>query len=293
MKPAGRRLPLVPARSWSLAAGLAVTWLLGAVAPGLAQVSPAEIVSPELKAAEAQYLPQLKQISHSITLTKFPFSFFLSRYVGLDPAKQAEADSRGLEFVKFHDRVVLKVTGNYNAAYNAARVTQNERASRTFHEVIIPIVRLVTDQIPKDAACDAIGFEISYHSRTGTGDYDYEGKEILVVVFEKNDAFAFALATDDSNRQEILNRSEVYLNGAEYGLSLSGPDPLVVEGLERSSSKKPSERSSARVAGRVSSDHQINSNLLFGKSPPFAGRQHHFGRVIGRTQCPDQTRAGI
>jgi hypothetical protein len=260
--------PLVSPRSGPLAAGLAVVWLLSAAMPGRTQVSPAEIVNPELKAAEAQYFPQLKQLSQSIARTKFPFSFFLSRYVGLDPAKQAEADSRGLEFVRFHDRIVLKVTGNYNAAYNADRVTQNERASRTFHEVIVPIMSLVRDQFPQDAACDAIGFEISFHSRTGTRNYDYEGKEILVVVFEKRDAFAFSQTADDSDRQEILNRSEVYLNGAEYGLSLSGPAPLNVEGLARPSSRKTSDHPVTQVTGHATSDRQINSSLLFGRRTP-------------------------
>jgi hypothetical protein len=272
MKPEDKRLPLIAARLWSLSAGLAVIWIVSGATPGMAQVSPAEVVGPDLKAAEAQYFPQLKQLSHSITQTKFPFSFFLSRYVGLDPAKQAEADSRGLEFVKFHDRIVLKVTGNYNAAYNADRLTQNERASHAFHDVIIPLVQLVTNQIPRDATCDAIGFEISYHSRTNTSNYDYEGKEILVIVFEKSDAIAFSQATDDSERQEILDHSEVYLNGAEYGLSLSGPEPQIVEGPGRSNSHKAADvdPSSARVADHPSPGHQINSRLLLGKSSPFS-----------------------
>src|SRR5437660_12924256 len=87
-----------------------------------AQVSPAEILNPDLKALEETYFPQLKALNQSISKTKFPFPFYLSRYVGLDPAQQAEADSRGLEFVRFQDRVILKVTGNYNAAYDTNRM---------------------------------------------------------------------------------------------------------------------------------------------------------------------------
>ena len=266
MKLKERRFMLVAARSRLLFAGLAVFWLASGAVSVMAQVSPAEIVNPDLKAAEAQYFPQLKQIGDSITRTKFPFHFSLSRFVGLDPAKQAEADSRGLEFVKFHDRIVLKVTGNYNAAYNAGRLTQNERASRVFHEVVIPMVQLVSNQIPRDADCDAIGFEISYHSRTSSGNYDYEGKEILVVVLEKGDAFAFSQAAGDSDRQEILDRSEVYVNGAEYGLSLSGPDPQIVERLGRSSAHRATDIPPAQASGHPNPDHLINSKLLFGKS---------------------------
>jgi hypothetical protein len=54
-----------------------------------AQVSPAEIVNPQLKAAEQTYFPQLLALNRAIAATKFPFPFALSRYVGLDPDKQA------------------------------------------------------------------------------------------------------------------------------------------------------------------------------------------------------------
>src|ERR1700747_437374 len=137
----------------------------GAV-PVLAQVSPNEILNPDLKALEQTYFQQLIGINQSIAKIKFPFPFYLSRYVGLDPAKQAEADSRGLEFVRFQDRVILKVTGNYNAAYNTVRLTQNERAAGTFRTVVLPILQLLTDALPQDMACDGIGFEISHHTRT-------------------------------------------------------------------------------------------------------------------------------
>src|SRR5712691_3098225 len=197
-------------------------WICAAVLlcakPGFAQVSPAEILNPDLKAAEGKYFSQLKELHNQISHLKFPFPFLLSRYVGIDPAKQAETDSRGLEFVRFHDRVVLKVTGNYNAAYNSELLTQNQRASRAFQEVIIPVLRLVTSQIPADVTCDAIGLEISYHTRAPTSNFDYEGKEILVVVFDRGDAFAFPRAGSDADRQEILNRSAIYLNGADFGL---------------------------------------------------------------------------
>ena len=153
-----------------------------------AQVSPAEVLNPDLKALEQSYFPQLKSINEAIAKTKFPFPFYLSRYVGLDPAQQAEADSRGLEFVRFQDRVILKITGNYNAAYDTLRLTQNERAAATFRTVVLPILNLMTIALPEDLSCDGIGFEISHHTRTRDRSYDYEGKEILVVVFDRDDA---------------------------------------------------------------------------------------------------------
>ncbi|HEV2196032.1 MAG TPA: hypothetical protein VGR55_10655 [Candidatus Acidoferrum sp.] len=214
--------------------------------PAAAQVSPNEILNPDLKALEQTYFQQLIGINQSIAKIKFPFPFYLSRYVGLDPAKQAEADSRGLEFVRFQDHVILKITGNYNAAYDTLRKTQNERAAATFRSIVLPVLQVVTAALPEDLACDGIGFEISHHTRTNDRSYDFEGKETLVVVLDRADAWAMSRAGSDAERQEILNRSKVFVSGKDYGLSLTERDPVNVETLARSIPAKPDATSSAR-----------------------------------------------
>jgi len=228
-----------------------------------AQVSPSEILNPDLKALEETYFQQLKTLNQSISKTKFPFPFYLSRFVGLDSAQQAEADSRGLEFVRFQDRVILKITGNYNAAYDAARLTQNERAADTFRAVVLPIVNLAAAALPTDLPCDGIGFEISHHTRDRS--YDYEGKENLVLVLDRDDAWALSRASMDLERQEILNRSKVFISGKDFGLSLTERDPLNVEALPRSVPAKPDATSTARssTAGHSSllkSNHPVSAN---------------------------------
>src|SRR6202165_1453009 len=225
-----------------------------------AQVSPAEILNPDLKVLEETYFPQLKTLNQSIARTKFPFPFYLSRFVGLDPAQQAEADSRGLEFVRFQDRVILKVTGNYNAAYDTNRMTQNERAAGTFRTVILPVLDLATAALPHDVACDGIGFEISYHARSRERSYDFEGKENLVLVLDRNDAWALSGATTDPVRQEILNRSKVFVSGTDFGLSLTERDPLNVQALPRSIPARPDATSTARSSTLVGRSPLLNSN---------------------------------
>jgi cell division septation protein DedD len=220
--------------------------------PTFAQVNPAEILNPDLKALEQTYFQQLIAINQSIAKTRFPFPFYLSRHVGLDPAQQAEADSRGLEFVRFQDRVILGVTGNYNAAYDTLRLTQNERAAATFRSVILPVLSVVTAALPEDLACDGIGFEISYHTRTKDRSYDFEGKEILVVVLDRADAWVMARAATDAERQDILNRSRVFVSGVDYGLSLTERDPLNVQTLPRSVPAKPDATSTARSSAMAS-----------------------------------------
>jgi len=225
-----------------------------------AQVSPAEILSPDLKALQESYIPQLKTLNQSIARIKFPFPFYLSRFVGIDPTQQAEADSRGLEFVRFQDRVVLKVGGNYSAAYDTNRMTQNERAAATLRTVILPVLELVTAAMPHDLACDGIGFEISYHARSRERSYDFEGKENLVLVLDRIDAWALSSATTDAARQEILNRSKIYVSGTDFGISLTERDPLNVQSLPRSIPAKPDATSTARSSTLVARSPFLKSS---------------------------------
>ena len=227
-----------------------------------AQVSPNEILDPQLKSLEAQYLPQLKTINQHIARKQFPFPFYLSRVVGLDPAQQVEADTRGLEFKHFRDRVVLKATGNYNAAYDKKQLSRNEQAARTFRDVMLPILQIITQNIPPDIDCDAIGMEISYHVRDRQKSYDYEGAENLVVVLDRKDAFQMVLEKDDNARQVLLDRSLVYLGGEEYGLSLLDRDPVVVDKQARAKSNQIDAGSTLSASTSASRLIRSNPNLL-------------------------------
>jgi hypothetical protein len=197
-----------------------------AAKPAFAQVSPAEVSSTKLRSLEQKHLQELKLLHRAIVDTKFPFAVYLTRYVTADPEKQVTFDSRGIEFVNFQNDVVLKTSAIYRAAYNSDQLTQNERAAHTLRDVITPILGLVADQIPPDIECDAIGFEIAYHTHSPNKSYEFEGKEILAVVLVRDDAFAYAKTADEEQRQGILNRSLIYVNGKEFGLALGDRNPL-------------------------------------------------------------------
>lgn len=241
---------------WATALSLACAYA------GFAQVSPSEILNPQLRALESQYFPQLKVINQQVSKTHFPFPFYLSRVVGLNPSAQTEADTRGLEFRRFKDRVVLKATGNYNAAYDAKQLTRNERAARTFHDVFLPIFQVITQNIPPDIDCDAIGIEVAFHVRDRQKSYDFEGQDILVVVLDRKDAFQIVLENSDNTRQEILDRSLVYLGGEEYGLSLLDRDPTMVDQQARAKSKPVDATWSASFPTSASRLLRSNPNLM-------------------------------
>ena len=242
--------------------GLSSALSLLCASASIAQVSPNEILNPQLKALESQYFSQLKTINQKIAKAQFPFPFFLSRVVGLDPSEQVEADARGLEFKRFRDRVVLKATGNYNAAYNPQQLSRNEQAARTFRDVMMPILQVVTQNIPPDIDCDAIGMEVAYHVRDRQKSYDYEGREILVVVLDRKDAFQLVLEKDDNARQEILNRSLIYLGGEDYGLSLLDREPMVIDKQARRKTGETDATSSASSYTSASRLIRSNPNLI-------------------------------
>ncbi len=222
--------------------GCTIALLIAAVR-SLAQVGPAEIENPRLKAREHAYLRQLVETSRAISTLKFPFVFSLNRYVGLNPKEQVGADARGLEFVDFHGRSVLKLSGNYNAAFSADRLTPNQRSGRVFNEVITPILGLLPEHFKSDDDFEAFGFEISYHVRLWKHGYDYEGKEILAAILDKADALNYSRETDESKRQAILNRSEIYLDGKPFGLALGTAEPVDPEMMIR-----PAEKAAAAIS---------------------------------------------
>jgi hypothetical protein len=186
----------------------------------MAQVSPAELRNPKLKMLEQTYLADLIALHESISRLKFPFKLSLNRNVGLDPKDQVGADSRGLEFVIFNERKLLKVTANYNAAFDADLVTANQRGGRVLSEVILPTLHVLANRFGEKDPFDGFGFEIGYHVRINKRSHGYEGNEVLVMVFDKEDALRYADLREDDKKQEILNRSEIYLNGNPIQLAL-------------------------------------------------------------------------
>jgi hypothetical protein len=119
---------------------------------------------------------------------------------------------------------------------------------------------LTTTTLPQDIACDGIGFEISYHARSREPSYDFEGKENLVLVLDRIDAWALSSATTDSGRQEILNRNKIYVSGTDFGLSLTERDPLNVQALPRSIPARPDATSTARSSTLVARSPLLNLN---------------------------------
>jgi hypothetical protein len=222
--------------------------LFAGVTSALSQVSPTEVVNPRAKADEQKYLPRLVSLQQTIGKSNFPFTFRLARYLDAKPGQRAALDSNGMEFVSFQQRVVLKVSGFYRVAYDSMQLTRNARASQVMQEAILPILRLVTSQIPQSADYDGIGFEVLYDARDSKASYDFEGHEVLTAVFSRDKAFALAKARTDAEIQEIVDRSDIYVNAKPFGLELGQRDPQNLEAIERPAPAKAEDDWSSSVS---------------------------------------------
>jgi len=197
-----------------------------AVTAASAQVLPSEVSNLRARAAESKYLPQLESLQQQIGTSSFPFPFQLTRYLNAK-AGRAAMDRDGLEFVNFEHRIVLKVSGVYRAAFEAGLQTENVRATRVLEGAGVPLLRMVSQVVPDSDDYDGIGLEILYDTRDTNNAYSVEGKEVLSAVFSRPDAAAFASATTQSARQEILSRAEIYVNGQAFGVALGQHDPII------------------------------------------------------------------
>ena len=74
-------------------------------------------------------------------------------------------------------------------------------------------------------------------------------------------------AATDAERQEILNRSKVFVSGKDFGLSLTERDPLNVQALARSIPAKPDATSTARSVTLASRSPLLKPG---GASPPLS-----------------------
>ena len=221
------------ARPWPIIGVMFVAALLGWSGRASAQVSPGEITNPHLRSAEQAYFQQLIDFNRAISELQFPYAFVLSRYVGWNPKQQAGQDKRGIEFVHFNDSVVLKISGDYNAAYNSKMLTRNQRAGLVLNDVIVPILQILPKCFSPPAEFTGVGFEIGYHVRSDSSSYSYEGAEVLTIVFNKQDAFRYTAVASDADRQAILDSSEVYVNGDDFGLTLGQRGPVPVDKSEK------------------------------------------------------------
>jgi hypothetical protein len=194
--------------------------LLLLLAVGLpAQVlAPEEIRDPNLSELQRKYFGELKQISIAIAQHDFPYRFYFSRALDMSEKEQHQSDQRSIQFDRYHDQIVLKITGNYFASYSAELMKPQDRALQTYQEVMLPLLEAAIPIFATSNVPDAFAFEISHHVRKKILGVSSEGFENVVLILPKASALRLMTATSAQAKQAAISEGEVFLNAAPIEL---------------------------------------------------------------------------
>ncbi len=176
-------------------------------------LSPAEIADPALRALQQSHLGELHAITAALAKHEFPYSFYFSRKLDLTQKDQERSDQRSIQFDKFQGQTVLKVTGNYFAAYSAGKMTNEERSRKTFTDVMLPILQAAVPALSRADVPEAFALEISHHVIRKVMGLETEIAENVVLIIPKAAAQSLIDARDETGRVAALQDSVAYLNG--------------------------------------------------------------------------------
>src|ERR1022692_2581738 len=202
--------------------GLCLSLLLSSAAQGL----PAnEIKNPEVRALEERNMDDLKKLGADILALPTDYPFYLSRKLDLELSKQKWADQRSIQFDRYKDKIVLKITGNYFAAYSGEKMNSDQRARQTFLQIVMPVLQDAVQHFEKNSGVQAYAFEISHHVLGKVGGVAMERPENVVVIVPQAVAIRLVNAKDDTARQAAIMQGEVFVNAkpATIWLSVEGP----------------------------------------------------------------------
>jgi hypothetical protein len=192
-------------------------FLLAACAP--AQVlSPEEIRDPNMRELQKKYFAELKQISVAVYNHDFPYHFYFSRTLDLSEKDQHSSDQRSIQFDRYRDQTVLKITGNYFASYSAELMQPNERARQTYQEVMLPLLEAAVPAFATADVPEAFAFEISHHVRKKMLGVSSEATENVVLILPKGSALRLMTATNAQAKQAAVSEGEAFLNAAPIEL---------------------------------------------------------------------------
>ena len=189
---------------------------LAASGPGArAQVlPPTEITDPAMRGLQQSHLAELHTITAALAGHHYPYAFYFSRRLDLSQREQEGSDQRSIQFDRFRGQIVLKITGNYFAAYSAGRMTNEERARQTYRDVMLPILRAAVPALDREQVPDAFALEISHHVIRKVLGVDTETAENVVLILPKASARQLMDARDEAGRDAAVLQGAAYLNGA-------------------------------------------------------------------------------
>ena len=210
---------------------------------GAAQVLPvSKIKDPQAQLLQQRYISQLRSLASKAAAVHFPYPFYFSETLDIDEPRQRQLPQASIRFERFNEQMVLEITGNYYASYSAAIMNKNQRARKTFADIVLPLLKIAVAHIDRNAPIDAYAFEIAHHVRTQVLKVDTEGPENLTLIVPRPMAERLAGAKDQETAQAALLESAVYLNGEPLTLWLLGDDAPADVKDHYLARRKPSEK---------------------------------------------------
>jgi hypothetical protein len=192
--------------------------LLLAVSAPAQVLAPEEILDPNLRELQTKFFSDLKRITEAAAAHSFPYHFYFSRALDLTEKDERKNDQRSVQFDRYRDQTVLKITGNYFAAYSTELMKPEERARQTYQDVILPLLQVAVPALEKADALQAFAFEISHHVRKKVLGVSAEGAENVVVILPKAAAQRLVAANNPAAQQAAVLEGEVFLNAAPIAL---------------------------------------------------------------------------
>jgi hypothetical protein len=190
--------------------------LAGMLSAGLlcAQVvSPPEIRDPELRELQQKHFAELKAVAVAIASHQFPYRFYFSRTLDLNEDQQKTRDQRSIQFAKYGHQTVVEILGNYYAAYSDELMKREERARRTFEDVMLPMLRAEVSQLSDEPKMQGFALEISHHVRKKVLGVSGEHAENVVLVIPKAAALRLVSAPDEATQAVALEEGSLFING--------------------------------------------------------------------------------
>ncbi|MGD0049465.1 MAG: hypothetical protein ABSE42_20940 [Bryobacteraceae bacterium] len=179
----------------------------------VAQVlSPEEIRDPQISALERKYFAELKLITKAAAAHSFPYHFYFSRTLDIPEKEEPGSDQRAVQFDRYQDQTVLKITGNYFASYSTELMQPEERARQTYEDVMFPLLQASVKALENADVPQAFAFEISHHVRKKVLGVSSEGVENVVLILPRDSARRLVAAADPAARQAAILEGRAFLN---------------------------------------------------------------------------------
>lgn len=256
---------------------LAAALICGIAGVASAQVvPPAQIKDPHLRALQSKHLSGLTAAAAEIAARTYPSKFYLTRELDLKTSELKSAGQRSIEFAMLEKQTVLLVRGNYTAAYPTTVSTQ-DRVSKTYLDVVVPILNAVVPRLKDESELNAIAIEVSDHVRK-VNVVTMDRFENLSFVVPRATAITITALRDPDQQLAALSGARVYADNRILSFDGKTKAPALMVAVSSMSAGNTPAAPSVPPAARepASTQHHTELQPQLDRMVQELGPQAHF-----------------